>query len=253
MKFLPPLLLTLALCFFTTCVAEETPSTGTVATTIDFLAKYDDADLAIQRIAYDYPTGAKLKVTLFQYYLSDLELLPADGGAPVRLADIELIRYQSAAEEAITSRTYEVPVGDYVGLRFGLGVKPALNAQDPQNFAADYVLNENEFWSAAARYVFAKIEANADLEDDGTFDTGLSYHLGSDALYTTVTFTGDFSVSEAAAPRLLVAADVLRAMSGPTEAFDIGDPEQQRVHGGNQSVGLAIWERLADQFSLSLP
>lgn len=251
MKFLTLLAIALPL-LFVACMDDDAPATGTVATTIDFRAAYDDADLNIQSIAYDYPTGAKLKATLFQYYISDLELLPADGGEAVRLSDIELIRYQSATESAVTSRTYDVPAGDFAGLRFGLGVKPSLNAMDPNNFAADYILNENEFWNASARYVFAKIEANADLDDNGTFDTGLTYHLGSDALYTTITFTGDFTVEEGQTPRLVVVADVLKALSSGTETFDIANPDMQRVHGGNQAVGRDIWNRLVGQFALEL-
>jgi len=238
---------------FTACMDDDDPVTGgDVATTVNFRAEYDDTDLSIQSITYDYPTGAKLKTTLFQYYVSDLELLPADGGAAVRMADIDLIRYQSETDGSVTSRTYDVPPGDYVGLRFGLGVKPDLNAMDPNQFAADFVLNETQFWNANARYVFAKIEANADLEDDGTFDTGLTYHLGSDAMYTTITFTGDFTISSTANPELNIVADVFKALSSDTESFDISDPDQQRIHGMNQAIGQGIWTRLAGQFELQI-
>ena len=183
------------LLFFVSCEDDDDPVRLATETqlTVDFRADFDGQPLAIQREAYAYPTGEELKVLLFQYYVSDLELLPADGGAPVRLSDIELIRYNSATDDDTETRTYEVPTGDYRGLRFGLGVKPELNATDPSSFAADAVLNEAEFWNPRARYVFAKIEANADLETDGTYETGLTYHMGSDELYTTVTFDRAFT------------------------------------------------------------
>jgi hypothetical protein len=110
-----------------------------------FMAEYDDRPLAIQSESYAYPTGPELKVLLFQYYVSDLELLPADGGDPVLLSEIELIKWDRApianGAGAVQSRNFEVPEGNYRGIRFGLGVKPSLNAIDPNNFAADYVLN----------------------------------------------------------------------------------------------------------------
>jgi len=146
----------------------------------------------------------------------------------------------------------DVPPGDYTGLRFGLGVKPDLNAMDPSNFAANDPLNENEFWNANARYVFAKIEANANLENDGMFDTGLSYHMGSDALYTTITFNGNFTIDGNNDPRIVLTADILEALSDGTNTFDIADPDKQRVHGGNQAIATEIWERLAGQFELTL-
>jgi hypothetical protein len=222
-----------------------------VATTIEFRAQYDAQDLAIQSATYAYPTGAELKATLFQYYVSDLTLIGADGNE-VSLSEIELIRYDDATADNIEERTYDVPSGNYTAVRFGLGVKPELNAQDPNNFAANDVLNENEFWNANARYVFAKIEANADLENDGTFDSGLTYHLGSDALYTTITFPANFSIDGTDDPKIVINADVLKALSDGTTAFDIADPTKQRVHGGNQAIGTDIWNRLADQFELSI-
>ncbi|MEM1358221.1 MAG: MbnP family protein [Bacteroidota bacterium] len=242
----------LALFFIVSCMDDDDSVTGDVATTINFRAEFDGAPLAIQSTTYNYPSGADLKVQLFQYYLSDLELLPAGGGAAISLADIELIRWMSATEDEIESRTYQVPAGTYTGLRFGLGVSPDLNAQDPNNFAADFVLNENEFWNAATRYVFAKIEANADLENDGTFDTPLTYHLGSDAIYTTITFDQAIEIDGNGDPQLTVVADVLKALANNTDIFDISNPDQQRVHGGNQAVATDIWNRLSAQFTLEV-
>lgn len=221
--------------------------------TLDFRAEFNDRLLAIQSEAYTYPTGAELKVLLFQYYISDLELLPTDGSTPVRLADIDLLRWMSATDPATESRTYRVPTGDYSGLSFGLGVKPELNAMDPSSFAADYVLNESEFWNPNARYVFAKIEANADLENDGTYDTGLTYHMGNDALYTTLRFDQAFTVGGGSTEeQLTIVADVLAALSSNGQTFDIADSTKQAVHGGNQAVAQDIWARLAEQFTFEV-
>ncbi|MEO0733451.1 MAG: MbnP family protein [Bacteroidota bacterium] len=247
------LLSLISLLVFVACMDDDdTITSGEVDFQLDFRAEFSGEPLAIQSAAYDYPTGADLKVQLFQYYVSDLQLLPADGGTPVELSDIELIRWMSATEEATTSRSFRVPAGSYSGLRFGLGVSPDLNATDPNNFRADFVLNENEFWNANARYVFAKIEANADLEPDGLFDTSLTYHMGADALYTTVDLAQPLVLDGNGDPEVTVVADVLRALSNGTDTFDISDPNQQRVHGGNQAVATDIWNRLAAQFTLEV-
>lgn len=221
---------------------------------VEFRATFNGDDLAIQSTAYEYPTGAELKVGLFQYYVSDLSLIDTDGNT-IKFSDIELIRYADATGDAVENRTYNIPEGDYTAIRFGLGVKPDLNALDPNAFSPADPLNENEFWNANARYVFAKIEANAELEDDDLFDTGLSYHMGSDALYTTITFDipNGFTLNGSASdPTIVINADVLKALSGNGETFDIADPEKQRVHGGNQAIAQDIWDRLAGQFELEL-
>ena len=145
-----------------------------------------------------------------------------------------------------------MPEGNYTGVRFGLGVKPELNAQDPSNFPADYVLNEAEFWGPQTRYVFAKIEANADLENDGTYDTGLSYHMGADSLYRTVEFQQPFTVRAGETPQLTIVTDVLEAMTHSGQAFDISNPEKRAVHGGNQAVARDIWSGLATSLTLEV-
>ena len=234
----------------TSCEDDEDPF-GSVDLTIDFRGEFADRDLEIQSGTYDYPTGEQLVMQLFQYYVSDLALIPVGGGEDVPLSEIELIRYASATDGAITERQFTVPAGEYVGVRFGLGVKPELNAMDPSNFSAIDPLNENEFWNERARYVFAKIEANADLEVDGTFDTGITLHMGSDALYQTVTATSrPFTLSSNEDARLSVVADVLGALGGTTATYDISVPANQTVHGGNQATATGVFNQLARSFTI---
>jgi len=251
MKYLS-LLAVLALFTFAACMDDDdSGQLDNVPFTIDFRSAYNGADLAIQSTTYDYPTGAKLKATLFQYYISDLSLVNADGSAIV-LSDIELVRYNSAIDDAVVSYTYDAPTGDYVGIRFGLGVKPDLNAMDPSVFSANDPLNETEFWNANARYVFAKWEGNADLNDNGTFDSGMTYHLGNDDLYTTLTFNGNFTIDGTDDPAITISSDYLKSLSDGTTAgtFDIAAVD--RIHGGNQAISNELWNRFANQFTMEI-
>ncbi|WP_116128053.1 MbnP family protein [Lewinella sp. IMCC34183] len=222
--------------------------------TIAFRAEYGGEPLHIQSEAYGYPTGDSLKLLLFQYYLSDLALNDGSGRRQYLLSDIDLIRWNSATDDPTQERTYtvSVPVGTYQGLTFGLGVKPTLNATDPSNFPADYVLNENEFWGPTTRYVFAKIEANAQLEEDGRYDTGLSYHMGSDSLYRGVQLDRSFTITDGSSPHLTIVVDVRNALSSNGQTLDITDPTKQAVHGGNQQVASGVWHRLSRSFRLEV-
>ncbi len=241
------------LLFFTAC-QDDNAATPTGELSINFNALYDGAALDIQATTYDYPDGSKLKIQLFQYYISDLELLPADGGVPVSLAEIDLVRYNMAGASSVRNETYlNVPAGEYTGLRFGLGVKPALNNQRPSNFAADFVLNEAEYWNDNTRYVFAKIEGNVDLNNNGVFDTPVTYHMGSNDIFTTITFNGSITVRENTTTNLALVADVLDALAASdTDFHDFSDPAQRIVHGGNQAIAADIWNRLVGQFRLTL-
>ncbi|OAV42921.1 MbnP family protein [Lewinella sp. 4G2] len=251
MKHLTYLLL-FALAFtFVSCEDDEDPIVaGDTELSINFAAEFGGEDLAIQSEAYDYPGGDRLKMQLFQYYVSDLQLLPADGGDPVLLSEIELIRYASATEDNVDTRTFTVPTGEYTGVRFGLGVKPELNAVDPNNFAATDPLNANEFWTAATRYVFAKIEANADLLGDDIFDIPVTIHMGSNDLYRTVTLDRDFRLTGNGAEELTVVTDILEALGGSDDTYDITVEANRRVHGGNQALATSVFSGLADEFTL---
>ncbi len=222
--------------------------------TVAFRAEYGGEPLRIQSEAYGYPTGDSLKMLLFQYYMSDLAIRDGSGREEYVINEIDLLRWNSANDDGTIERTYKVllPEGEYGDLSFGLGVKPTLNAIDPNNFPADYVLNENEFWGAQTRYVFAKIEANALLEEDGRFDTGLTYHMGSDSLYTRISLQQPFTVRDGANSRITVVVDVLDALSKNGETLDITDPAKQAVHGGNQAVANGVWKRLSESFRLEV-
>lgn len=245
-------LLGCGLLFVTACEDDDSfVDEGRVAITFNSL--YDDAALEIQQTAYDYPDGSKVKVQLFQYYISDLSLVAADGSL-VKLSDIELIRYNSAGAASTQTLNFDnVLAGDYSGIQFGLGVKPELNNQPPSNFAANYVLNEAEYWNDNIRYVFAKIEANVDLDNNGTFDTPVSYHMGNNGIYTTLTFNGDFSVTTDGTANFDVLADVFDALvSSPTDYQDFTIEDERIVHGGNQQVAADTWNRLTNQFRLTI-
>ncbi|PHI20624.1 hypothetical protein CEQ90_06085 [Lewinellaceae bacterium SD302] len=239
---------------FTACDDDEDAAVPSGDVTVNFNALYDGANLTVQSDVYDYPDGSELKVQLFQYYVSDLELIPANGGDAVQLSDILLVRYNNAQEDNVDSYEFnEIPAGEYTGIRYGLGVSPDLNSMDPNEFDADFVLNDAEFWPGNARYVFAKIEATVDLENDGTFDTGVSYHMGSNDIYSTVTFNAPITVSENGNTTLDIMADVQKALAASdTDFHDFSDESQRIVHGGNQAVAADIWERLGAQFTLSV-
>ncbi|MGB3801656.1 MAG: MbnP family protein [Lewinella sp.] len=249
-KLLPLFLLLLAGCMDDDDFVEVTEHELTIA----FRAEYGGEPLQIQADSYAYPTGDSLKMLLFQYYMSDLSLGVQGPGSHFVINDIDLIRWNSAVDSAEVERTYtfRAPEGQFNGLHFELGVKPELNATDPSNFSADYVLNENEFWGPQTRYVFAKIEANAMLEEDGRFDTGLTYHMGSDSLYRSINLPQAFTLEPGRNSRLTIVVDVRDALSSNGETLDITDPAKQTVHGGNQAVANGVWDRLAGSFRLEV-
>lgn len=248
MKYLFLFSLVLPALFFTSCGDDE-DQVRTSSLDLQFLAKYQDADLD-NSAAYAYPGDMDVRVTLFQFYLSDIELLPADGSDPVHLSDIELIRFRdqfsaAAAASGQVRRYAEVPAGDYSGIRYRLGVRPDLNAQPPSAYAADYVLNENEYWGPAGMYVFAKMEGNVDVDNDGMFQEKFTYHLGRDDLYRTIVYDVPFTISTTEPNQLTFVTDVYDVFTQGADFIDFRS-ESLIIHGhaNNPPRLLYLWENL---------
>ena len=244
-----PLILLLAAC------GNDDDITQTTEVELQFLATYDGNALDNSR-AYPYPGDMEVRVTLYQFYLSDIELLPAGGGDPIHLSDIEMVRFRdqfsgtAAAEGAILPFS-GVPAGDYRAVRFRFGVRPDLNAKPPSEFPADYVLNENEYWGPAGMYVFAKVEGNADTDGDGMFQDKFSYHLGRDDLYQTVVYEEPFTVSATAPNRLTFVTDVYGVLTDGADFIDFRT-ESRIIHGhaGDPPRLQYLWDNIQESLLL---
>lgn len=240
--------------FITACDDDDSGAAPTGQVEVNFIGQYNNNNLAIQSEAFSYPGGSELKVQLFQYFISDLELIPANGGENVQLSDILLVRYNDATQDNIDSYQFmDIPAGEYSGIRYGVGVSPDLNNMAPSEFPADFVLNQDEYWNDNVRYVFAKIEANVDLNTDGNFDTPVSYHIGNNNIYTSVTFNAPITVTANDETTLDISSDVYDALvASDTEFHDFNDESQRIVHGGNQAIAADIWTRLLDSYRLTV-
>lgn len=165
--------------------------------TITFKAVYDGAPL-VKNVDYNYDTY-KVQFSRFNVFLSDIRLLK--GSEEVQLSEIEYIDFTPAFapnDNAVEVKLQvKAPEGAYTGLKMGYGVKPALNAKQPSDFATGHPLNqENEYWSGWKSYIFNKIEGQGDSDGDGTPDIFMVYHCGSDRTYREYSFDHAFTMTE---------------------------------------------------------
>ncbi|MDO8366332.1 MAG: hypothetical protein Q7T20_06010 [Saprospiraceae bacterium] len=192
MKKLTLLLGLFALAFLPACKDNE--EGGPKADfTVTFKSNFAGEQLTKYKSYAFGAAGIPLQFTRFSTYLSDIELLKADGSSH-RLAEIEYIDFtpENASSDlsATPAITYSnVPEGEYTGLRIGYGVKPWLNSKTYNDFPIGHPLaKEIEYWSGWTSYIFTKIEGKADSDNNGTLDVSLLYHCGSDAVYKVYAF-----------------------------------------------------------------
>jgi len=157
---------------------------------LDFTGVYEDQPLVMLDEQYAYEDGMDLKFQLFQFYLSDIQLVKSRSANSTQdLSDIELVSFGEIynltdAQQGISIKVDNIPPGTYEGIQFGIGVSPDLNATQPGDYDPPHPL-DGHYWSWATGYVFTKIEGIADKDSDGTFEEKLTFHIGKDENYRT--------------------------------------------------------------------
>lgn len=131
-------------------------------------------------------SGADLTIRDLRFYVHDVRLVAADGTeTPFVLDDdgmwqngeVALLDFEDGCGDMGNADLRTViegnaPEGDYVGVRFKLGVPEALNHQNPTEAAPPLSLSEL-FWTWNAGYKFVRIDARSSLAD------AWRVHLGS--------------------------------------------------------------------------
>lgn len=121
--------------------------------------------------------GAKVKFTLFQFYVTQVGIGP--------VADLETP--DTVFVVKADQQSYPVGIinaGTQQSLAFNLGVDSVTNHLDPTTYPAAHPLapqNPVMHWSWDSGYIFIKIEGNVDTDDDGTVDEILELHIGKDS------------------------------------------------------------------------
>lgn len=167
--------LLVALAFLTSCGKDEesTPSQSVTASAVTFslLHEVDGVPLVFNSQWYDHPAGGyTYSVTRLFYYLSDIRLVRSDS-SELRLVDYI---YVDAAQSQYCSFTAaSVPLGDYIGLKFNIGLDSVLNQTDALPATAE---NQGMEWPVpmGGGYHFMKFEGYY-LD---TVQHGFAMHLG---------------------------------------------------------------------------
>ncbi|MCB2408162.1 MbnP family protein [Hymenobacter lucidus] len=164
---------------------------------------------------YTTPSGDQFSVSVFRYYISNIKLKKADGTEYAQPESYYLIDDTKAASKRLALKN--IPVGDYTGLTFTIGVDSARNMSGAQQGA---LAQSDMFWTWDSGYVFMKLEGRSPQANAG----GFSYHIGgfkkpniamrtvSPALPTGVKIL----VRPDHTPEVHMKVDVMKLLTGPT-------------------------------------
>lgn len=196
--------------------------------------------------SYDYRDDAKIKWQLFQFFLSDLELVSGEDGLNNHLlSQVESVNFgdiqsESEALEGYKIRFNDIQVGSYSALQFGLGVSPELNATQPNDYdPSEPLATISSYWEAASSYIFTKMEGNADLDNDGQFgedEEKITYHLGADDLFFSRTLPYRIEIQENNTTSVVINVNLRKALENETSGEYIDFRQTPRDHHKNPDI-----------------
>jgi len=177
-------LVLLTSCGDDTAVLPEPESTDM---NITFRAMFGDQPLDFNSTMYDYE-GMDMTISKFDFYISNVALYKNVDGVKqeTELLEIDFIDLTQNNNE-VTLQMDDIPVGEYDGLVFSIGVPSDLNSQIPGDFSSTHPLglsNTSHYWEGWQSYIFSKLEGKLDTGEPDP--ASFSYHTGSDDFYRSI-------------------------------------------------------------------
>jgi len=157
------------------------------------------------------------KVDIFRFYMSGLTATTAAGET---VTSPGYFYYEPGNESFIAT---ELQQGSYTGISFDVGIDSATNHSDPASYPAGDPLEiktPGNHWSWNAGYRFIRVDGKIDKDGDGTFETDVQYHIGTDNLLTNVSETAAFTTSNSALAEVNLEVDIEKLFTGIDLAVD---------------------------------
>jgi hypothetical protein len=149
--------------------------------------------------------GKKVRFSKFQFYLSSFSFqdaglvsfvnLNCDAIKDVAFMDFTQLDDSLKSLNGITTVISNFRNGSNQSISFNLGVNATLNAKTPSDFDTTNPLSKSEeYWGSWKSYIFFKLEGLMDKDGDGTFETGITYHTGSNDVTSQINFPKNFQI-----------------------------------------------------------
>ena len=196
---------------------EVTPATTTGSVALHFENTVGDSALVLNTSMYVNANLDTFNVSKFNYYISNIKLTRSDLSVYTETESYHLLEAENS--ESLELVLNNVPVGDYIGIQFTIGVDSTRNVSGAQTGALDPA--NGMFWSWNNGYIMAKFEGTS--PQSTAMGNMLMYHLGgfsgTNSVLKTVSpsFNSDVaSVSATVTPEIHLKADLLEWFTSPS-------------------------------------
>jgi hypothetical protein len=167
--------------------APESTGTPTGTFMLHLHNNIDDTEVEDYDSVYAAADGRNVSLTMAQLYISEIQLVKADGSV-YDVSGVKILKVQ----ETETYMVGNVPVGNYKTLKFKVGLDPATNQLNPLTPSDSALLNKPAMWFSNPvqpdGYVFLNLQGNIDTTAAMTGAlVPFSYKIGTNANYKQVT------------------------------------------------------------------
>lgn len=176
---------------------------------------------------YVYESPSQLFFTELRLLISDVTLHKTDG-SEISVGDVHLVDFTpttdnlAGAQAGVSVTIDKIPVDEYTGISFNIGIPADLNAKTPDQFPdASPLSNENLYWTAWESYIYSTIAGRSDKENDGVFGNGFVYHTGGNDALQTKHFTHTLNITEDHSHQAHLSFDVRKVFINQDGVFDI--------------------------------
>ncbi len=157
----------------------------------------DENEVDLYNAIYTNDDGRSISLSRAQLYLSEIELVKLDGSTYV-IPNNKIFKILDQE----TFEAGEVPVGNYKGIKFKVGVNSSINSNVPSAMADSNIFKHTEMWMNNTvqpdGYAFLNVQGTIDTTSDlsGTM-VPFTYKIGSNANFKQVTMPEkNFSIQE---------------------------------------------------------
>ncbi|MGI4832798.1 MAG: MbnP family protein [Janthinobacterium lividum] len=143
---------------------------GTVTLALDNVA--GTKAVALDGTTYQTASGEAFSISTLEYYISNVVFTKTDGSTYAAPGVYHLV---DASKPSTTSFTIgNVPVGDYAGVKFVVGVDSTTTKADPLSLTGDLNPANNMYWVWNTGHIFMKLEGTV----TSAGNKALTAHIG---------------------------------------------------------------------------
>ena len=221
-----------------------TDTSGTL--TLKFENYAGSTPLVLNSGEYLNQNGDTFKVSLFSYYISNIQLIAADSSVYTETESYHLV--QSDLNSSLQFTLNKVARRNYVALRFMIGVDSLRNVSGAQTGALDPA--NGMFWSWNSGYIMTKIEGTS--PQSGQASKLLKFHVGgfsginNSLKRVRLNFQNSATVTATIVPQVTLKADLLEWFTNPN-LIDFSTLHTVHMPGASAKL---VADNYADMFSI---